>query len=59
MNDENHDKLIPKWMKIRPENNNEDIFKSVRFLPVGTKSKKMMMLVDKKLNIKEHILFDI
>ena len=43
MNDENHDKLIPKWMKIRPENNNEDIFKSVRFLPIGSKSKEMMI----------------
>ena len=53
MNDENHDKLIPKWMKIRPDIKNEELFKSVGFWPVGTKSKKMMMLVDKKLNIKK------
>ena len=40
MNDENHDKLIPNWMKIRPENKAEDLFKPVGFWPVGTKSKK-------------------
>jgi hypothetical protein len=53
MNDENHQKLIPKWMKIRPESKKEDIFKSVGFWPVGAKSKRMMMLVDKNLNIKK------
>ena len=53
MNDENHDKLIPKWMKIRPNIKNEDLFKSVNFYPVGTKSKKMTILVDKNLNIKK------
>ena len=53
MNDENHDKLIPKWMKIRPENKKEELFKSVQFWPVGEKSKKMMALVDKDLNIKK------
>ena len=53
MNDENHDKLIPKWMKIRPENKKEELFKSVGFWPVGEKSKKSMALVDKDLNIKK------
>ena len=53
MNDENHDKLIPKWMKIRPENKKEDLFKSVGFWPLGEKSKIMMALVDKDLNIKK------
>ena len=53
MNDENHNKLIPKWMKIRPENHKEDLFKSVGFWPVGEKSKKSMLLVDKALNIKK------
>lgn len=54
MNDENHQKLIPKWMKIKYENNKkEDIFKPVRFNPIGGKSQKMMMLVDKKINSKK------
>ena len=53
MNDENHDKLIPKWMKIKPKNKKEEIFKPVGFWPVGDKSKKMILLVDKDLNIKK------
>lgn len=53
MNDENHDKLIPNWMKIRPENKAEDLFKPVGFWPVGTKSKKSTILVDKSLNTKK------
>ena len=53
MNDENHDKLIPKWMKIRPKNKKEDLFKSVGFWPVGEKSVKSMLLVDKDLNMKK------
>ena len=54
MNDENHQKLIPKWMKIRYENNkSENIFKSVGYNPIGEKSKKMTVLVDKKINLKK------
>ena len=40
-------------MKIRPENKAEDLFKPVGFWPVGTKSKKSTILVDKSLNIKK------
>ena len=56
MNDENHDKLIPKWMKIRPNIKTKDNFKAVGFSPIGTKSTKMMMLVDKQLNIKKSLM---
>ena len=53
MNKENHEKLIPNWMKIRPENKKEDLFKSVGFSPFGEKNKRSMILVDKELNIKK------
>lgn len=53
-NDDNHKKLLPKWMNIiqNKSNENNERFKSVEFFPLGKKDKKMMILVDKNINLK-------